>query len=214
MPVEMMGRRGFGAPEARERLARAVKDVEGRTSAEVVVAVRRRSGDYAAADLTFGLVLAAGALLAIYGLPHAFDDAAFVLDPALFFVLGFFACRHFPALRRVLTPRARRDEKVRTAARAAFVDLGVGRLAKRNGILVFVSLLEKTVEVVPDVGVDVVALGPPWREGLTRLAASPVAAAPLDAFDDALRSLGPVLQRVLPHQADDVNELPDEAAIE
>lgn len=209
-----MGRRGFGAPEARERLARAVKDVEGRTSAEMVVAVRRLSGDYAAADLRCGLVLGLAALLAVFGLPHAFDDSAFVLDPALFFMVGLFASRSFPALRRILTPRARRMENVRTAARATFVDLGVGRLAKRNGILVFVSLLEKTIEVVPDVGIDVAALGPPWLEGLARLATSPAAAAPLDAFDDALRSLGPVLQRVIPRQSDDVNELPDEAAIE
>ncbi len=209
-----MGRHGFGAPGARERLTRAVKEVEGRTSAEVVVAVRRHSGDYAAADLRLGLVLAVSALLAVYGLPHVFDDAAFVLDPALFFILGLFASRHFPALRRILTPRARRVENVRTAARAAFVDLGVGRLMRRNGILVFVSLLEKTVDVVPDVGVDVAAMGPPWRESLARLEGSLAAGRPLDAFDDALRSLGPVLQRVLPREEDDVNELPDEAAVE
>ena len=208
-----MRRRGFGAPEARDRLARAVKDVEGRTSAEIVVAVRRLSGDYAAADLRFGLLAALGALLAVYGLPHAFDDAAFVVDPVAFFLAGVLASKHLPWLRRRLTTRRRRTENVRTAARAAFVDLGVGHLVRRNGILVYASLLETTVEVVADVVVDVAAMGPAWREAMTRLGAS-LAVGNLDAFDDALRSLGPALERILPREDHDANELPDEAIVE
>src|SRR5258708_7353515 len=112
-----MARHGFAAPGGGGRLSRAVKDVEAQTSAEVVVAVRRLSGDYAAADLRFGLLLALGALLAVYGLPHAFDDSAFVLDPAFFFLLGAFTCPHFPPLRRLLTQPARRHQNVGSAAR-------------------------------------------------------------------------------------------------
>ena len=209
-----MLRRGFAARGVGERLARAVKDVEGRTSAEVVVAVRRHSGDYGAADLRFGILLALAALLAVYGLPHAFDDAAFVLDPAFFFLLGALTAPLFPALRRILTRPARRRENVRVAARAAFVDLGVGRLTGRNGILVFASLLERSVEVIPDVGIDVAAMGQPWQEAIGRLQAALASGPDVAAFDDALRSLGPPLQRVLPRQDDDVNELPDEVGVE
>jgi putative membrane protein len=209
----MVGR-GFAAPGVGERLARAVKDIEGRTSAEVVVAVRRLSGDYAAADLRFGILLAFGALLAVYGLPHAFDDAAFVLDPAFFFLVGAFAARYFPALRRLLTPPARRRENVRVAARAAFVDLGVGRLKGQNGVLVFASLLERSVEVVSDAGIDVGAMGRPWQEAVKRLQDALGSGPDVAAFDEALRSLGPTLQRVLPREDDDVNELPDEVGVE
>jgi uncharacterized membrane protein len=98
-------------------------------------------------------------------------------------------------------------------ARAAFVDLGVGRLNRRNGILVYVSLLEKAVDIVPDAGVNVTTIGPAWDEALGRLEAA-VAAGDLDAFDGALRSLGPALERILPREEIDVNELPDEALVE
>jgi len=209
-----MARRGFAVPEAQERLAKAVKDVEGRTSAEIVVAVRRQSGDYAAADLRFAGLAAFATLLAVALLPHSFDDAAFVVDPALFFLLALFASSRLPRVRRAFTTRRRRAENVRTAARAAFVDLGVGRLPLRNGVLVYASQLEGTAEVVPDVGVDRAGMGPAWTEALDGLGAAMERGPDLDAFDRALRSLGPALARVLPRRDRDANELPDDASVE
>jgi putative membrane protein len=209
-----MADRGFAAPGARERLARAVRDVEGRTSAEIVIAVRRQSGDYAAADLRFAALVALAALLAVHLLPHSFDDAAFVVDPTIFFLVALFLSSRLPPLRRLFTPQQRRRENVRGGARAAFVDLGVGRLPRRNGILVYASQLERLAEVVPDVGVPVEAAGAGWAEALRSLGAAMAKGPDLDAFDAALRSLGPALARVLPHRDDDVNELPDDASVE
>jgi putative membrane protein len=209
-----MAGRGFAAPEARERLAQAVKEVESQTSAEIVIAVRRQSGDYAAADLRFAALVALATLLAVHLLPHAFDDAAFVVDPTIFFLLALFLSSRLPPVRRLFTTRQRRAENVRGAARAAFVDLGVGRLSGRNGILVYASQLERMAEVVPDIGVPVGAAGAAWTDALRSLGASMTKGPDFDAFDRALRSLGPALARVLPRREDDVNELPDDASVQ
>jgi putative membrane protein len=209
-----MAGRGFAAPEARERLAQAVKDVEGQTAAEIVIAVRRQSGDYGAADLRFAALVALATLLTVHLLPHSFDDAAFVVDPTIFFLLALFLSSRLPSLRRLFTARQRRLENVRGAARAAFVGLGVARLPHRNGILVYASQLELVAEVVPDVGVPVEAAGAGWAEALRSLGAAMAKGPDLDAFDAALRSLGPALARVLPRREDDVNELPDDASVE
>jgi putative membrane protein len=198
----------------RERLAQAVRDVEGRTSAEIVVAVRRQSGDYTAADLRFAALVAFATLLAVHLLPHSFDDEAFVVDPPVFFLVALFLSSRLPPLRRLFTTRRQRAENVRVAARAAFVDLGVGRLPHRNGILVYASQLERLAEVVPDIGVPVAAAGAAWTDALRSLGAAMTKGPDFDAFDRALRSLGPALARVLPHRDDDVNELPDDASVE
>ena len=58
---------------------------------------------------------------------------------------------------------------MRTAARAAFVDQGISRTRGRTGILVFVSLFEREVEVVADVGVDPVLLGEDWTRAVAAL---------------------------------------------
>jgi putative membrane protein len=209
-----MAGRGFAAPDARERLAQAVKDIEGRTSAEIVIAVRRQSGDYGAADLRFAALAAFSTLVAVHLLPHSFDDAAFVVDPTIFFLLALFLSSRLPPVRRLFTARRRRAENVSGAARAAFVDLGVGRLPRRNGILVYASQLERAAEVVPDVGIPVVAAGAAWEAALRSLGMAMAEGPDLDAFERALRSLGPALARVLPRREDDLNELPDDASVE
>jgi putative membrane protein len=209
-----MARSKFTATQARERLALAVKDVESRTGAEMVVAVRRHSGSYTAADLQCASVAAFATLVALDLLPHPFADAAFVADTALFFLLALVASRRSTVLRRLFTSATSRSERVRTGALVAFMDRGVGRLPGRNGLLVYASQLERAVVVVPDAGLDVSRLGEAWGAAVGRVEAALTPCLDLDAFDIALRGLGPLLGRLLPRSDGDVNELPDEVAVE
>jgi uncharacterized membrane protein len=209
-----MARSSFTANQARERLALAVKDVESRTGAEIVVAVRLHSGDYAAADLRCASLVALATLVTLCLLPHPFTDAAFVADTALFFLLALVAARRSAPLRRLFTSAASRSERVRAGALVAFMAQGVGRLAGRNGVLVYASQLERAVVVVPDIGLDVGRLGAAWGAAAGRLEAALTPHLDLDAFDVALRALGPLLGRLRPRSDDDVNELPDEVAVE
>jgi putative membrane protein len=204
----------FTAAQARERLAQAVRDVESHTGAEVVVAVRRQSGDYSAADLRCASLAAALALAALVFLPHPFADAAFLADTTLFFLLALLASRRSVALRRLFSSARARSDQVHTAARAAFVEQGVGRLRGRNGLLVYASQLERAAVVVPDVGLDTARLGDAWTGAVAGLEAALAPSLDLGAFEAALRALGPLLGRILPRADDDVNELPDEAAFE
>jgi uncharacterized membrane protein len=74
---------------------------------------------------------------------------------------------------------------------------------------VLVSTFERTAMVVADIGVDTRALGEPWAAAVARIEKA-AAALDLDGFVTALTSLGPMLGAAMPHQPDDVNELPDE----
>jgi len=209
-----MGRHSKIASEAKGRLAGAVRDVESRTSAEVVVAVQRHSGDYTAADLRCACLAAFLAALALYLLPHSFEDIAFLVDPVFLFLLAFLSARRIAALRRLFTSSGTRSANVRTAALATFMEHGVGRLPRRNGLLVYASQLERRVEVVLDTGIDVARLGASWPAAVARLEASLRPAFDLDAFESGLKALGPLLGKILPHTDDDLNELPDEAVFE
>jgi putative membrane protein len=205
------------APFSTDGLRRDVRDavvaVEQATSAEIVVAVRRASGDYRAADYLCGGATALAALLLLLFLPRAFALIAFPFDVTVAFAAGAWACSRSPALRRSLTPAARRRLNVHAAARAAFVDMGVGGLPGANGVLVYVSLLEREVEVVADTAVARASLGPGWPETQGRLGRA-VREGDERAFVAALRALGPVLGAALPRQAHDLNELPDEVGQE
>ena len=206
-----MSTRSFFAPGARARVHDAVVAVEQQTSAEIVVALRRASGHYRQADLAAGSVAALAALCVFLYHPEPFDFTFLPLELAAFFALAAVASAHLPPLRRLLTSRRVRDENVYDAARALFVDRGITRKTGRTGILVYLSALERRVEIVADIGVDEGALGPPWREARRRLEAALVTGS-LDGFLAALAGLGPILAEALPHHAGDLNELPDEVS--
>jgi putative membrane protein len=201
--------RAFFAPSARTRVRDAITGVERRTSAEIVVALRRSSGHYRQADLLAGSVLALAALCVFLYSPEPFDYTYLPLELIGFFAFAGMVSEHLPPLQRLLTSRRLRDENVHDAARALFVDRRISRKAARTGILVYLSALELRVEVVADLGVDEAALGPRWTEARTRMEAA-FARGALDRFLEALGSLGPLLAEALPHHAGDQNELPDE----
>jgi uncharacterized membrane protein len=104
----------------------------------------------------------------------------------------------------------RAKSAVETVARAVFYDRGIAHTHRRAGILVFVSTFERKVAVLRDVGVDAALLGEPWVTATRALEDAVAKGLDFERFVAALRSLGPVLARALPHHEGDVNELPDE----
>jgi putative membrane protein len=210
--VAIMSEASFYEERAKSDTRDAVRDIEAQTSAEIVVALRRVSGSYRDADYLAGLLLALIALLVMLFADHTFPLLSFPAGMIGAFALGAFCSTGAPALRRALTSPSRRRAQVRTAAREAFVDQGISRTQGRTGILVFVSLLEREVEVVADHGVDPVLLGEDWARAVAALRASLTPSPAFDRFRTALLGLAPPLAHGMPRAADDVNELPDEVA--
>jgi putative membrane protein len=199
----------FFRDEAKRRTAQAVKTVESETSAEVVVAVRRRSGDYRIVAYHFGFGAMAAVTLVLLVVPPVFGLGAIALDGLAAFVLGALLCANVDALTRSLTRTATRRSNVEAAARAAFFDLGISRTSGRNGILVFVSTFERTIAVLTDVGIDRGRLGADWTTTRDAMQQA-LKHKDFGAFIAGLERLGPVLRAVMPRAEDDVNELPDE----
>ncbi|MBN2194301.1 MAG: hypothetical protein JW751_15905 [Polyangiaceae bacterium] len=204
-----MSEKDFYREDAKQRAASSVKVVESQTSAEVVVAVRRRSGDYRAAAYHFGLAVMGLVVGYMLVAPQTFSVAAIALDGLLAFLSAVAVGLSFDSLARLLVRPSRRTANVEQAARAAFYDLGISRTSGRNGILVFVSTFERTCAIVPDIGIDVALLGPPWAAQCAAIQAA-VRRPNLTAFLAALEALGPILGGPMPRADDDVNELPDE----
>lgn len=204
-----MAEADFFREEAKQSTARSVKHVEAQTSAEVVVAVRRRSGDYRVPAYHFGFLVGGVVVLYLLVAPQVFSVGDIALDGALGFGLALALAYNVSALLRLLVRERRLAQSVAEAARVAFYDLGISRTSGRNGILVFVSTFEQRALVLSDSGINVAALGSSWSEACAALSQA-VKARDLAAFERALESLGPVLAATMPRSSDDVNELPDE----
>ncbi len=204
----MLREKAFFLPESKARVTRTIKEIEGQTSAEIVVAAARASGSYRDAGYLAGFALALGTLAFLLFHPATFALVAMPVDVAVAFAVGAYVGGTSNTLRRLLTPQKTLALRCRQAARSRFFDLGIGKTTGRTGILVYASTLERHVEIVPDVGVATTT--DHWKAAASKLERSLARGADIDAFVAALAGLGPALAGPMPRQADDVNELPDE----
>jgi putative membrane protein len=202
--------RPFLTDRSKAALAEAVRAVEACSSAELVVAVRPRSGSYLYADLTAG-ILAAWAVLAVLLYSRwTFGLVWFLIDPLVVGALAGLAASRSPAVRRALSRRKARRERVETAARATFVERRIHCTSGRTGILLYTSVLEREAVLVVDVGVEALAATAAWRQAVGEIEAAVRGGADGLAVAERLRGLAALLAPALVRSADDVDELPNE----
>jgi putative membrane protein len=202
-----MATHDFFSEAARRKVTEAIARAEKQTSAEIVVALRKASARYRAADLFFASLCAMATLIVMLFIPMAFPLWSFVFDVAIVFGAALWLAHLIPGLGRAFTPEAERREMVHAAAAAAFLARGVHRCKARNGLLIYISVLEQAVEVIGDLAIDLKEIDPSRNAARRALIAGDV-----DAFVTAIEQFGTALATAHPCGADDVNELPDELA--
>ena len=209
LPRYPMSERHFFDTTARSKVRNAIVAVEAKTSAELVVAMRRQSDSYVHVDLAFGSLFAFIVLLLLLFLPQQFSVRWIPVDVFAAFFVGAAISWAAWSLKRWLVRNDTMQSATWRAACTLFHEKKISRTSGRNGVLVLVSMLERYAQVVIDIGIDTEALGPDWQRCLDRLQAA-VRAADFDSFVNGLVELGPVLGAAMPRAEDDVNELPDD----
>lgn len=191
-----------------DSLFNCVKEIESGTDAEVVIVVRARSGSYRQADYLFGALAAFAGLLFLLFLPVDFHTYWVPIDIAVIFAVAAYFCRWSPTLRRLLTSRKFRQEAARTGAAAMFYEAGIANTNAEMGVLIYLSLLERRLELIADRGVLKAVPALEWNQRLSEL--SQVGRQPdPESFLKALRILGALLAQHVPVTGENPNELPD-----
>jgi putative membrane protein len=202
--------RGLLHADSKRALVEAVKAVEAASSAEVVIAVQARSASHLHVDIIVGFVVAYATLGFMLFSPWPFGVGWIFVDPLLVGVVVALALAEFPSIRRLLTPLSLRRHAVKAAAHTAFVEKGVGLTRRHTGLLIYISQLERLVEVVADEGVRQAVDPAPWARAVSALGESVARGEDGHAVAGYIHRMGDLLSSALPHQADDVNEIPDE----
>ena len=198
---------------ASENIAAAVRDIEKATDAEVVIVVRGRSGSYRHADYLFGALLAFAGLLFVLFSPFDFHTYWVPFDVALLFAVGALVSFRSDTLRRLLTTDNFRTKAARAGAAAMFYEAGIANTHAENGLLIYLSLLERKMEVIADRGVLKAVPPLKWNHSVFELKEVAQKCEPEDLIN-ALRNLGAVLAEHLPATGENPNELADGPRIE
>jgi len=193
---------------AREALTSCVREIEKATDAELVLIVRARSGSYRHADYLFGSILAFAGLTFLLFSPVSFQVYWVAIDVALLFALGAFLSSRSSTIRHLLSRKRHRNEAARTGAAAMFYEAGIANTDAEMGVLVYLSLLERRLELIADRGVlkGVPALD--WNQILFELHQAGKKPEP-ETLLKGLRGLGKLLAQNLPPTGENPNELPD-----
>lgn len=189
-------------------LTECVRGIEKSTDVELVLMVRARSGVYRHADYLFAAILAFLGLLFLLYSPFAFHHYWVALDVALLFLIGVYLSSHTASIRRLLTTRRFREEAVRTRAGAMFYEAGIANTSAEMGLLVFLSLLERRLELIADRGVLKGVPALEWNEIMYELHEIGHEPDP-EALRAGLEKLGLLLAQHLPATGENPNELPD-----
>ncbi len=162
------------------RVEAAVGAAERRTSGEIVPYIVRHSADYDAAvwrAASAGALVATAAMLALAALyggwslawtasPWAVAGAS-VGGGLAGALLGAF----LPGVRRIVAGPGALAAEVHRRAAQAFLDEEVFNTRDRTGILLFVSLFERRIEVLGDAGINAKVETAEWVEVVDRVRA-------------------------------------------
>jgi putative membrane protein len=197
----------------REAIRNAVTILESGSACEVVPAVATASGRYDRPEDLIGLWMVVALVLGCWRwLPHPVPGSGdWSLPPLLLgvsmaiamiavFITGAWLASRVAWLRRLATPRWQMREEVARRASALFHDARVHQAARGAGILIYVSLFERTAVILAGQPV-VAALGQVFIDRLRdRLVTALAAGSPADAILATLAEATAPLAAAMPRQ--------------
>jgi putative membrane protein len=189
-------------PAIAQAITAAIHELERCSCVEAVVEIRARSGSYAHADARFASLVAFVTLLVLLFSPWTFAPVWVAVDVAIVWFIALFV--RSDRARRFMTTRAEREAQVRSGAAAAFHERGVANTSGETGVLVYLSVLERRIELLADRGVLESVPSLEWNRLVNE--ARERNATP-ETLAGLVRALMPLLERHLPVRDGDVDEL-------
>lgn len=222
----------------RDRIAAAVQAAEARTTGEIYCVVAGQSSEYREIPLAWGAIaaLAGPALLLLAGIRVSAPDlgaddwsaaqvtataeaaahsallGAILLQGLLFLIAAFIGS--IGPVRRLLTPRTIKRDRVRRRAQDIFLSKNLAATRERTGVLIYVSVAEHMAELIADEGIAAKVDNAVWEDAMARLMAGFKAGEPAKGFEDAVKLCGDILAEHFPPRGqDNPNELPDHVVV-
>jgi putative membrane protein len=212
-----------------DRITEATRQAELKTSGEIVTVITSGSGSYTGHVLLAGVVALAVFSLAYLALlsPVAgffkrffwtFDtrQALWVLvaGQAVVFALVYGGLNLFPGLKSLVISRKDKIAKVRRRAESDFFRQRITSTKGATGVLIYVSIFERRVELLVDSSISARVPQPTWQAVVDAIIAGIRRRTFVADLCAQIVRCGEILSPDFPRRADDVNELPDRPVVE
>jgi putative membrane protein len=195
--------------EDKARITAAIHAAEKNTSGEFVAVVARASDHYVLLPLLWSAILAllfpGACLLARVSVRwiHLYQ-----LQLLIFIVLAVLLLS-VPGLHLKLIPRRAKHARASRLAKAQFYEQGVQLTPHHSGVLFFVSLAERYVEIVADKGIHEKLGEAHWQGIVAGFVGNVSRGRVVDGFVEAIGACGAAMAEHYPPDPADTNELSD-----
>jgi putative membrane protein len=195
-------------PEAdRQRIVAAIRAAEAQTSGEIYVVVCRQTVDFRFGAVVWAAVAALSLPWPLHLLTSLSTTVILLLQTALFVAVATALSQ--PPLRLWAMPAGTVAEAVRKQAQAQFLAHGIHLTQQRTGVLIYVALAERRVEIVADDGIHAKVDQSAWNELARAVVIGAQGRRLTDGIVEAVQGAGALLARHVPPAPVNVNELPD-----
>ncbi len=205
--------------EIKEAVARA----ERFTSGEIVPYIAGASDDYDVAVWRGAFIMGVAAIVISllvfwfyhgWGLAWLFQGWGAALLTLVFELVGAALAAFVPPVKRLLAGKEQMARTVHRAAMEAFVEEEVFDTRERTGILIYISLFERRIEVIGDAGINRRVTPDDWAGVVTRIRQGIRRGKIAEGIVEALGMCGTLLEHTgVAVRSDDINELPDDIRV-
>lgn len=205
----------FFSQAEQEAICTAVHEAEGKTSGELVPMLVSESHSYPLAAVRGGSLVA---LIIALSLTAPIAGMFWLSASNMWVFLGIFfpfywltnwIIERSPSLKRFFLFADEMEKEVQNSAFAAFFEERLYKTRDANGILIYISLLERRAWIIADSGISDRIETRKWDETVQCITNGIKTNQACDALCQAISMIGDILTTEFPVREDDQNELHD-----
>jgi len=197
------------SPEDKARITAAIHDAEKNTSGEFVAVVAHASDHYVILPLLWSAIIALLVPGICLFLGVSLHWVHLYQIQLLIFIALALLLLTVPGLHFALVPKRVKHARASRLAYAQFYQQGVQLTAHHSGVLFFVSLAERYVEIVADKGIHEKIGEARWRGIIELFVAQVRRGKVVEGFVEAIGACGAAMAEHYPPDPNDVSELSD-----
>lgn len=175
-----------------------VNEAEKRTKSEIVPMIVHHSDVYPAAHFRSAIIVSFLFSLALYFSPLSIINPIYFLWiqlPGLY--VGYFL-GHVPFIKRLLITKEEIDFEVGQKAYEAFFHHNLHLTANHNGVLILVSVMEKKIKIITDVGINRKVAQKVWDDIVFEFTEKVRAGEFIEGMKGAIKAVTNVLETYFP----------------
>ncbi len=210
-----------------DQINKTVKQAESKTSGEIATAFIKESYDYAIYELIFAVIC--GFLYFVVMMFFVYEVETFIKQMfwdysnnylllfygfSTFLVISiFYFIANISMIDRLIVTKKIMKQKVKERAIRHFMESGVYNTRDRTGILIFISFLERRIELIADKGINDKIPQEKWNSIVENIIQGIKSEKVIEKLTESILECGELLEKHFPIKSDDTNELSDDVTI-